>query len=310
MKSPLRYPGGKSRAAKIIKLYFPTEIKEMCSPFFGGGSIELSCAAEGIRVHGYDIFDPLVCFWKYLLEDRKALHAEVKKLHPMSPKQFIEYQAKNPVMPDSIQRAAMFYALNRGSFSGSTLSGGRSPDHPRFNDSNMETLLAADLPTLSVNKLDCLEALDRHPNIFVYLDPPYLLEQQQQNKLYGVNGSTHSGFDHKALFDKLKNRSNWIMSYNNSPEIMEIYKDFEILEPQWSYGMSKNKSANEALIFSKDIDSAAMKLANENIAKLNKEAESKRKKEETTKRKKDKIIADAAVKVQPLSDVFTEFYTK
>jgi DNA adenine methylase len=261
-KSPLRYPGGKSRAAKKILPHFP-EVSEMVSPFVGGGSIEIALAAKGVRIHGYDIFDPLVCFWKYLLEDRKALHAEVKKLHPMSPKQFIEYKAKNPVMPDSIQRAAMFYALNRASFSGSTMSGGMSLGHGRFNDSNMETLLDFYQPTLTVEHADCLQALDRHPDTFAYLDPPYLLEQQKQNKLYGVNGSTHSGFDHQALFDKLKDRSNWIMSYNNSETINSLYSGFTIFEPKWAYGMSSIKTSNEVLIFSRDL------AANDNIALSN-----------------------------------------
>ena len=253
MKSPLRYPGGKSRAAKIIMKYFP-KIDEMCSPFMGGGSIEIACAEKGIRVHAYDIFEPLNCFWEYLLKDADALYAEVEKLHPMTRDQFYEYQKTNANMPDSIERAAMFYALNRSSFSGSTLSGGWSPQHPRFNKSNMETLRNLKLPNLTVEHLDCLEAIKKHKDLFLYLDPPYLLEQQNQNKLYGVQGSTHQGFNHQGLFDLLKDRDNWIMSYNNGAEIMEMYKDFKIIEPQWAYGMSKDKKAKEALIFSKNID--------------------------------------------------------
>jgi DNA adenine methylase len=252
-KSPLRYPGGKSRGAKIIMKHFP-RMTQMCSPFMGGGSIEIACAASGIRVYGYDIFEPLNCFWHYLLKDPKALHAEVKKLHPMSPEQFKTYQKTNATMPDSIERAAMFYALNRASFSGSTMSGGMSPDHPRFNDSNMKTLLNFNQPNLTVEYMDCLDAIKKHSELFLYLDPPYLLEQTTQNKLYGVQGSTHKGFDHQSLFDLLKDRPNWIMSYNNGAEILEMYKDFKIIEPEWAYGMSEDKSANEALIFSHDLD--------------------------------------------------------
>ena len=37
-KSPLRYAGGKSKAIKILKQYIPPNTKEICSPFFGGGS--------------------------------------------------------------------------------------------------------------------------------------------------------------------------------------------------------------------------------------------------------------------------------
>ena len=37
-KSPLRYPGGKSRAIKFLKDYFPKDFMEYREPFFGGGS--------------------------------------------------------------------------------------------------------------------------------------------------------------------------------------------------------------------------------------------------------------------------------
>lgn len=56
IKSLLRYPGGKSRAVKIITQYIPKDIKVLCSPFFGGGSIELYLDSKGINVYGYDYF--------------------------------------------------------------------------------------------------------------------------------------------------------------------------------------------------------------------------------------------------------------
>lgn len=40
-RSPLRYAGGKSRGVKEITKYIPENTKEICSPFFGGGSVRL-----------------------------------------------------------------------------------------------------------------------------------------------------------------------------------------------------------------------------------------------------------------------------
>jgi DNA adenine methylase len=252
MKSPLRYPGGKSRAVKILAPYFPN-IKELCSPFVGGGSMEIAFAQTGVRVYAYDVFEPLTCFWDYLINDNKGLYNEILKLHPMSRDQFYQYQKLNPTMAYGIEKAAMFYALNRASFGGSTLSGGMSPNHPRFNMSNLQTVLNFSLPNFTVEKLNYSESIEKHKNMFLYLDPPYLLEQQHQNKLYGVQGSTHIDFDHEQLFELLKDRNNWIMSYNNSAAILDMYKDFHVVEPKWSYGMSKDKNAKEALIFSKNL---------------------------------------------------------
>ena len=41
LKTPLRYPGGKSRAAKYLIGQFPTDIKQYREPFLGGGSVAL-----------------------------------------------------------------------------------------------------------------------------------------------------------------------------------------------------------------------------------------------------------------------------
>lgn len=47
MRSLLRYPGGKTRGVEFITQFFPKNLDKLLSPFFGGGSIELSIAAKG-----------------------------------------------------------------------------------------------------------------------------------------------------------------------------------------------------------------------------------------------------------------------
>lgn len=69
-----------------------------------------------------------------------------------------------------------------------------------------------------------------------------------QNSLYGVDGNLHSSFDHERLHSLLTNRGQWLMSYNDCPEIREMYKDYEIIEAQWTYGMNKSKQSSEILI--------------------------------------------------------------
>lgn len=79
-KTPLRYPGGKSRAVdKIMPYIRDLDCEELCSPFLGGGSIELKCAEEGMIVHGYDLFQPLVWFWQTLLTRPTALVELINK---------------------------------------------------------------------------------------------------------------------------------------------------------------------------------------------------------------------------------------
>ena len=94
-----------------------------------------------------------------------------------------------------------------------------------------------------------MDSIPKHTDSFLYLDPPYWIK----NNLYGKNGNTHKDFDHIGLFKLLSSRRNWILSYNNCLEILELYKDYKILFPVWKFGMSNDKNSREVLILSRDI---------------------------------------------------------
>jgi DNA adenine methylase len=253
MRSPLRYPGGKSRAVKIISKYIPKGTKELCSPFFGGGSFEISCTQNGIRVYGYDSFQPLVDFWQILLSNPDKLADSVERYRPLKKEKFYELQKVQMESENKLERATLFFVLNRSSFSGSTLSGGMASggndNNPRFTKSSIERLRQFRLENLSVELADFKKSIPRHKNTLLYLDPPYLIE----SKLYGRKGDLHKGFDHEGLAKILKSRDRWILSYNNSKEIHDLYSDYTVLHPDWKYGMSNNKTSSEVLILSHDI---------------------------------------------------------
>ena len=249
-KSLLRYPGGKTRAIDEITRYFPNEMKEMSSPFFGGGSIEICMASKGVKVHGYDAFTPLVEFWQCVLRTPYKLAIVVEEYLPLTKKNFYDLKQSQSTFKTKLERAAAFYVLNRSSFSGSTLSGGMSPKHPRFTPSSIDRLRAFHNPNIKITKMDFENSINNSTNMFKYLDPPYFLINQT---LYGKNGSTHRDFDHDRLYDVLLHQNNWIMSYNDCDAVRTMYRDYRMETPVWKYGMSKNKSSNELLIFSKDI---------------------------------------------------------
>tara|TARA_R100001509_G_scaffold164204_1_gene140967 strand:+ start:2206 stop:3099 length:894 start_codon:yes stop_codon:yes gene_type:complete len=295
MKTPLRYPGGKSRAVKYILPLIPEDCGELCSPFLGGGSVELAVAERGTKVYGYDIFAPLVWFWEALLEDPERLSSisdsyrvekeydhkgkiERKKGLPLeSFRQFRdeikeELSKKDPQF--SFDLAAKVYAINRSSFSGATLSGGFSKraSYARFTDSSIDRIRNFKEPNLLVQRMDFKQSIARHPNAFLYLDPPYMLNKEwvpehidersgkiiegywmDRDRLYGKDGNLHHSFDHRALYNILTKRKNWVLSYNDSPEIRDLYRDYEILKADWAYGMKnvttkKMGSSSELLI--------------------------------------------------------------
>lgn len=252
-RSPLRYPGGKSRAVQHILPLIPDAAQEICSPFIGGASIELACIARGVSVKGYDIFTPLVDFWQCLLDSPNKLADRVEKYYPLERAKFYILQKRYFTLKDSLEKAAVFYALNRSSFSGLTLSGGMSIGHPRFNPGSIDKLRGFVADNFTVQEADYRQSIIDNPHAFLYLDPPY----KNGQKLYGVKGDTHEGFNHHLLKELLDQRGRWILSYNDCPSIRTLYEDYKILRADWQYGMSNGKEASEIVVLSHDLEVAA-----------------------------------------------------
>ena len=248
VKSPLRYPGGKSRAVQQIVEFFPPDLDTLVSPFFGGGSVELACAFKGVEVYGYDGFEPLVNFWQVAIEDATSLAKLVYDYHPLTRSKFYALQKRYFKLSDRIERAATFFVLNRSSYSGTTLSGGMSPEHPRFTDSAIERLANLQVSNLSVEHADFKESLAKHSDDFLYLDPPYA----NGGNLYGNRGDMHQDFDHDGLAELLRSRNSWVLSYNDCDMVQDLYSGYKFVTPEWTYGMSNRKTSNEVLILSKD----------------------------------------------------------
>src|SRR3989338_6322357 len=75
--STIRYAGGKTLAVGHVIELLPTNIKKVVSPFLGGGSIEIAMSKYlDLEVRGYEIFDILVNYWKFQIEQPKLLYEE------------------------------------------------------------------------------------------------------------------------------------------------------------------------------------------------------------------------------------------
>jgi len=311
-KTPLRYPGGKSRAVETIMPYIrDLDCGELCSPFLGGGSIELKCAEEGMTVHGYDLFQPLVWFWEALLSNPDKLISHIDGYREnvrnyTSPAIFAKEWGKKCstkclVTKDSLdycnnhkklvsiwgdevlgaskknfeivrelvnsrtsvsgqnklfEAAAQYYIVNRTSFSGATTSGGWSwkASWARLTQSTINNLRNFTMDNFVVARADFTTSIAAHPDAALYLDPPYCLNKEKLSKgvnretLYGNEGDHHKGFDHEGLADILKNRENWVLSYNDCEYIRDLYDGYKPVKAAWTYGMNKSKESSEILI--------------------------------------------------------------
>jgi len=95
MKSPLRYPGGKTRAVKILKNYVNTHFpgrKVILSPFFGGGSFEIAMSEDGYTVLANDLFGPLYTFWTVLKSNAQTLIQRVRDEMPVTKEKFMKFR--------------------------------------------------------------------------------------------------------------------------------------------------------------------------------------------------------------------------
>lgn len=260
-KSPLRYPGGKTRACRTLydvvsNRFSIDECTHVLSPFFGGGSFELYLRRTHphLRIVANDKFVPLYHFWKEAAADGARLCAEIEAVRARGVDKAEFGTLQREIMgkrADSLAQATDFFVINRCSFSGATLSGGYSASaaRDRFTASSVERVRRLDLTAFEIHNEDFEPFLERHytDESLLFLDPPYYLAK---STLYGKDGDMHEGFDHARLASWLcDNDRRWVLTYNDCPYIRELYKDCEIIEASWSYGMNKSKRSSELIIF-------------------------------------------------------------
>lgn len=258
--SPLRYPGGKTRACKVIdniilEYFNLDEFDNLISPFFGGGSFEFYFQNKyNYKLIVNDKFTPLYNFWRQIKINKSDLCEELRKIDKITKEDFINYRKTILELNNNIlEQAKQYFIINRCSFSGATLSGGFSEEAStkRYTSSSIDRIQKLDLSNIELYNLDFEEFISEKSNekSIIFLDPPYYLNKH--SKLYGNNGDMHENFNHEKLFDLIKTKKNWILTYNNCDYVKNMYKDYIILEVDWSYGMNKSKTSSEIIIFSR-----------------------------------------------------------
>ena len=249
LKTPLRYPGGKSRAVPKLFKYFPdmSNIKEYREPFLGGGSVAIAITKQypDIDIWVNDLYEPLYNFWVELRDNGDYLHDQLQQLKSRFPDQgsakglFLD--AKEIVTDETQKdkdRAVAFYIINKCSFSGLTESSSFSP---QASDSNFSMRGINFLPEYSglitnwkITNLSYEQLLCDDKQTFIYLDPPYDIG----SNLYGKRGNMHKGFDHDVFAsDCDRFISPQLVSYNSSQLVCERFKGWEAGQFDHTYTM-------------------------------------------------------------------------
>ncbi|MBW4581367.1 MAG: DNA adenine methylase [Tildeniella nuda ZEHNDER 1965/U140] len=261
IKSPLRYPGGKSKALDKIIPYIPLSINEYREPFVGGGSVFLAVKQLfGSRIKQYwlnDLNFDLYCFWLAAKDDIAELVDEVDKIKQKytnqkytNGRELFNYFTCPDLKLSEFERAVRFFVLNRITFSGTVDSGGYSQQafERRFTDSSIERLrnLSVHLASIRITNGDYENLLFQDgEKVFIFLDPPYL--SATQSKLYGFRGQLHTSFDHERFAKNMRAcRHRWLITYDDSPEIRKLFDFANITEWTLQYGMNNYKQKNAA----------------------------------------------------------------
>jgi len=252
LKTPLRYPGGKSRAISKLFQYFPdlSFYKEYREPFLGGGSVALEVTKRypNISIWVNDLYEPLYNFWREVQDNGKKLETELLQLKQRHPDQGSaaglfaqarEYLNEDIRKTEPFHRAVSFYVVNKCSFSGLTESSSfsKQASDSNFSINGIEKLsgyqeLIKDWKITNYSYESLLMSDDK--SVFVYLDPPYDIK----DNLYGRKGSMHKGFDHDQFAaDCDRCLCHQLVSYNNSQLVKDRFQGWTVGEFAHTYTM-------------------------------------------------------------------------
>jgi len=273
LKTPCRYPGGKSRACVKMDPYFPDlrNYDEFREPFLGGGSVAIHITKKYpyLDIWVNDLYEPLVNFWQQLqmfgndMKD-KLLDYKSKNSTPDLAR-VLFYHSKifmrEPLL-SNLDRAVAFYIVNKCSFSGLTESSSFSE---QASNSNFSVRGIEKLPEYSkliekwrITNYSYDYLMDGNMGAFMYLDPPYDIK----DNLYGHKGSMHKRFDHdKFAADCDNNNMDQLISYNSDQLVKDRFKNWNAAEFDLTYTMRSvgeymrdQKQRKELLLFNYGIE--------------------------------------------------------
>jgi DNA adenine methylase len=252
-RSPLRYPGGKQKALRLIEQLLPEQVTEYREPMVGGGSVYLLARSKGMAQKYWinDMFEELADFWRTVQDVEQCarmmseLHALMKRFRNADQIKRYFYKAREEEAQDAYRAAFLFFFFNRVTFSGTTRAGGFSSaaSIARFTPSSVQRLSAMPeaLRDTSITNVDFEQVIEaKGTDVFLFLDPPYF----NATRLYGRNGALHD-FDHERLASALrKSAHRFLITYDDCPAIRSLYSWARIDDWRLQYGMNNCNQQN------------------------------------------------------------------
>ncbi len=269
--SPLRYPGGKKKLSGFIaKICLDNNINyHYIEPYAGGASVALFLLMEGFvkKVTINDKDRSIYAVWFSILNHSEEL-CELIESTEITVNEWYKQKAvqKNKDNADLLELGFSTLFLNRTNRSGiinAGLIGGKDQKGEykidcRFNKSEIikrVRKIAEKKRKISLYNEDALILIDKiekklkNGNAIFYFDPPYYFKADSLYLNY------YKDSDHRAISERIKRIKNihWVISYDNVPEIMELYSDCSKKEYSLNHAAYKTREGKEILFFNKNL---------------------------------------------------------
>ena len=265
--SPLRYPGGKGKLTTFME-YMIDRLGHRggtyIEPFAGGAGIAVELLLRNvvsqIVINDYD--KGVWSFWKAILTETDRFVEQIRTI----PLTMEEWNRQREICINQNNRYsfelgfATFY-MNRTNRSG-IIKGGVIGGQEQAGDWTMDVRfnreeLISRVRNIAGRKKDIklynkdISSFITHyvplyeDNTLIYFDPPYYKKGKQ---LY-MNFFEHE--DHIRIEESIRENvtCDWIITYDNAPEIEEIYQGYVLYLYDLNYSVSKKCKASEFMIF-------------------------------------------------------------
>ena len=266
--SPIRYPGGKGKLARFIKMV--VRVNDLSDgryvePYAGGAGIAWELLISGVvrRVSVNDISRPVFSFWHSVLNETEELCRLVQDCR-VTVEEWDSQKAIYRRWGDGsdLQLGFAFFFLNRTNVSGvlnGGIIGGRKQQgkwniEARFNRSELISRIekiAMLRSRVELTQMDAVEFLVENAHRFlegtlIYLDPPYFMKGRfLYHDAYNME-------DHLGLAKVLRGLSElqWIASYDDVNKIHELYIEARWLQYSLNHSLRKMSRGREVMFFS------------------------------------------------------------
>ncbi len=267
--SPLRYPGGKRQITNFIKLVITLNDLyggHYIEPYAGGASVAFTLLFHEYvkQVHINDLNTQIYSFWHSVLNQVDSLCSLINETQ-INMDTWYEQKTiyENPHNHDMLSVGFATFFLNRtnrsGILNGGVMGGknqtGKYKIDCRFNKPNLIKRIkriARYRERVNLYNLDAMKLLTTvvpnlpENNTLLYLDPPYYTK----GKALYHNHYKHQDHASIASFIRDEIKQPWIVSYDNTPAILDLYSECPQIAYDLRYSATAKYDGAEIMFFS------------------------------------------------------------